>query len=422
MIIHQNNSDFLSTVLYLKNTNNNPTNWAKSNVLSFENHSFDDVPYYQSQLIDESVNFEIARSLNLNVDDVRNLNYASDSSNFKIVKWLLENINYVTPVQKLNLSFVLSSIGKYHMANTVMEKIDIQKLLPKEQAYYYLQDFLLNNRLGSKSSFDEEFYKIKDILENTIFTQSAEMVFVTQVIAWFTKNKSFSYGIYKWFLERGELNEKILKNNDDFNSLLALSNYYRAKAMIFMETKSKVDMRETMQRALEAANLLTPGTEIGATKKIEALKTYYESSSKEYAYYHNDLESSIRSLEVMEALDPMWSVTFQEKGDIFSHFGYKGLAIKEYDKALNLGGPNYIFTLFKKTLVHEEMNNYSEAVEGYKNILFLDNLNLSSAINGFKLSKKVSREDEKYFVNIIDDLSSKGLISKDIKEEVINHG
>ncbi|MCK1985993.1 MULTISPECIES: tetratricopeptide repeat protein [unclassified Peribacillus] len=414
-------SDFLSTVMHLQHDLNNVTNWSKSVVRTFETHSFDDVPYYQSQLIDETVNFEIARSMNLNLEDVRNLNYESQSPNLKIIKWLISNLSYVTPVQKLNLSFVLSSMGKYHLADNILKNVEFSKLLPKEQAYYYLQSFLLGNRLGTRNFFDEEFSKIKNILENNKLSPSAEMVFVTQVIAWYVKNKSFSVDIYKWFLDRGKLNEKKIKNSKDFHNLLAASNYYRASAMVFMSFNNKEDMRKTMELSYKTADLLEASSELGFIKKTEALKTYYESSSKEFAYYHKDLETSIKYLDSMEEIDSNWNITYQEKGDIYSHFEHKEMAIQEYTKALNLDGPNYIYTLFKRSLLHEELRNYEKALEGYKEIMLLDDLNLSSAINGFNISIKLGKDEKEYFESIIDEFIIKGLINESIKEEVIQH-
>ena len=280
-------SDFLSTVMHLQNDVNNRTNWAKSVVKTFESHSFDDVPYYQSQLIDETVNFEVAKFMKLSVEDVRDLNYETQSPNLKIIKWMLDKLSYVTPVQKLNLSFVLSSMGKYHLATSVLESTEFHRLLRKEKAYFHLQSFLLGNRLGTKSTFDEEFSKIKNILESNKLTPSAEMVFVTQVIAWYIKNKSFSLNIFKWYLDRGEVNENKIKGSKDFNNLSAASNYYRAKAMIYMDSNNVEQMRKTMELSYESAASLEASSELGIVKKTEALKTYFESSSKEFAYYHN---------------------------------------------------------------------------------------------------------------------------------------
>lgn len=413
-------NDFIESLMQLSNTSHQSNNWTTGVVLGFENHNFDQLPYFQTQVFEPSILFELSRFTNISLNKIENLDYSLTGNNIKILKWLLDNLKYVTPVQKLNLSYALSSIGRYKLADSVFNQIIPSQLLHHERVYYYFQKFVIKNRTGQGHNCQEEFMYIKEILENNSLSVGTYIFFSAQAIVGYQKSKFITEDLYQWYLNVGLVSVEKIKNTNSFGEIHALSNFYRAYAMVPAEKGDIKKTRELMEKCFYYANCLEVNNEMTEVIKTDVLKTYYESTIKEQMYITKDLEKAEEAAQKLVSLDPNWSISHQELGDVYYQQGYLQKALEEYKTSKTLLLPRYSIALFKEANCLEKMGETYQAIEVYKDLLKFDSLNISAGINGLKLSKDIeNKESILFFKNYTSNWYNIEGLPKEYKEALV---
>ncbi|UBH16591.1 tetratricopeptide repeat protein [Macrococcus armenti] len=333
---------------------------------------------------------------------------------------MLDKIEYVTPVQKLNLSFLLASMARYNLSLKILSNIEYNRLLPREQGYYWLQSFFLQERLEKKTNFEIEFMEIKKILLTNIYTPSAETVFISQAIAFKVKSNIISDELLDFFVNRGVKNVEILLNMDthDFNRNLSLSNFYRSYAMLFMKDNIP-KVLSLMEKCKKYADLITPVNRIEELKKLEALKTYHESSLKAEVYLTKDYKKALYHGFEMLKIDPNWSIFKSEVGLIYEKKMEFEKAITWLKDATKFESPLYLLNLYNLANIYERKDRLLSQ-EIYLKILEIDPLNYSSAIRGHIISK--NNRENNIFNNKLDYFIKEGYVTRKQVEDDVNNG
>ncbi|WP_250886664.1 tetratricopeptide repeat protein [Bacillus sp. SM2101] len=412
-----NNNAFIEATLQLSKSDVLESNWTKGVVYSFESHNFDQLPYYQSQIFEPSIIFEVSRFTNNSKQEINNLEYEL-SGNIKILKWLIDNIKYVTPVQKLNLSYSLSSIARYELANKALKSINPSQLLNHEKIFYYFQKFILSNRTDPNKKCEEEFTNIKELLENNNYSLKTQLFLSSQAIVWYLKTNFISENLYQWYVNLGSKAADSLKESTVSGDIHALSTFYRAYAMIPAETGDSLETRKEMEKCLYFANKLEPKSDFQKVVRLDVFKTYYESTIKEHMYLTKDLAKAEEAGLKLISLDPNWSISYQELGDVYMQMGAFEKALNEYRKAKKLILPRYGISLFKEASCLEKMGEYEEAIDVYKELLKFDPYNITSGINGLKIAKKLNSSVD-YFEDTINKWKENDLVPEQMKEVLV---
>ncbi|UBH16590.1 hypothetical protein [Macrococcus armenti] len=78
-------NDYINALINLQRGNKHRIIWSEILVEVFQNHSFDDVPYYQSQLLDPSTLFEVSKATGIDLKQLEDMTYSTESENIKII-------------------------------------------------------------------------------------------------------------------------------------------------------------------------------------------------------------------------------------------------------------------------------------------------------------------------------------------------
>ncbi|WP_106767113.1 tetratricopeptide repeat protein [Paenibacillus faecalis] len=406
---------FLRAILHLENSHNISSNWSKGVCISFEHHNFDNVPYNLMQLLDPSTLFEVSVITKIEHADIENLNYEVQGPLNKL-KWLVNNVNFATPIQKLNICYSLCSIARYKLASNIFEQIDLNRLYPNEKFYYYMLSFILKNRNNPFESVDKEFENIKALIEEGYLSDIEIISVSSQANTWKIKSSALNNDLYKWFVGKGfKLAEELSDNI--FASQLSKSHFYRSVAMIPAAENDLDNTRKYMDLSYKYAEMAEPKSEIQKIQRSDALKTYFESSLKEFAYLHKDYDKAEDIAKKLIEIDPNWSISYLEAAEVNMLFDNYNNALSYIKRAQEIGLPRVVESQFLLGYCYEKLEDYTQAVEAYKNTLALDPLNISAAVNGYLISKKlVSKSEETYFKSILNAMDENNHLNNEYKE------
>jgi tetratricopeptide (TPR) repeat protein len=407
-------NSFVSAVLHFKRSNNE-SNWTKGVCKSIELHNFDQIPYYQSQLLEPSVLIEVANEVNISLDKIKNINYESDGP-MKKIQWLYNEVKYATDVQKLNLACSLAAIARYELAKKIVEEIDINKLHFYEKLVYYLQKFYIMNRLNPNTPSDVEFSACKRLIDDFNLPNNFVLSVCSQAIVWKIKTNCIKDDLFEWFVKKGLDIVKNMESDQDFKNNIAVSSFYRAYSMIPYSKGNIADTRSNMQKAYDYAYKAIPKNELHEIIKVDALKTVHESELKEHLYLTKDYEKALKvGMDLIE-LDPNWTISYQESAEVYLAMNQYENALKMYQKALTLGFPRKTFSQYMIGYCNHGLNREDEAIDAYKKTLVLDPTNLSAGISGYNLTAKNGHPDKELFKSKLEEWEKLGYFKEEHKE------
>ncbi|MDO7484927.1 hypothetical protein Q5O89_01165 [Peribacillus frigoritolerans] len=329
---------FLSAFLYFKETDNQANIWSKTVCRSLLSQDFTKASYRLGQLLEPSTLFEVASVSKIPVESLSNLDYSLEGP-IKDIKDKILNVSYLSPVEVLNVAYSLAAISRFELSSKILRNIEIKHLINEELIHYYYLSFFLKNRLTEEASCEEEFSNMKNIFENQTFSEVALLKVATQAIVWHIKEKSISSDLYKWYIKIGLDAVKVLGEGKTFPEKIALSAFHRAYAMVPAEEMLVEQTRNEMEKALYYAKSAVPSNDLEVCRKLNAIKTCYESELKERLYLSKEYEQAERAGSDLIDTDPNWSISYHEMADVYMHTEQFEKALSMFNKAQEIGLP-----------------------------------------------------------------------------------
>lgn len=409
----KNIDSFLSAILHVKEVDRNPNIWTMSVCRAFETHSFNKTPYHLGQLLEPSILYEVSSVTGISLDQILNLDYPSNGP-MKFLQERLANIHDTTPVEKLNLAFRLIALSRFKLASHTLSLIQSDHLQIEDRVYFHLLRFLVKNRLSQP--FNDEFYAMKKLFEENTLPNILQLKISAQAIVWEMKQRGVGQELFDWYTKRGlEASDKV-KAEKSFSNLLALSTFHRAYAMVPANDQLIEETRKEMKNALDYATLAKPQNRLDECRKLDALKTCYESELKEHLYLSRNYDRAEQAGFNLINTDPNWSISYHEMGELYLKLNKVDQALSMFRKAAELGLPRITFTHFMLGYYLSELNREEEAISEFIRTLEIDPSNISAGINGFNLSRKIKHHSEKLFQSYLERWENEGILKKEQKE------
>lgn len=416
LVSDNNNSAFLNSILFYGSLDGHAqNNWSLGLEQSLKAQNFDEVPFLTPQLLEPSVLFEVARQAELSEDRVENFDYDLRGP-VTTLKWLLDMIEWATPVQRLNLATCLSASCRYSAAKRVLDCVDLRALYPDQKLSYWLADFVISNRLSFGESHDRQFQELKFVLENNTVPGSRALDIAAQAIVWGLKNQSLDPSLYKWFLENGFKVAAQLGYGCDFREKVSLSAFHRAYAMIPAAEKDRQMTRKHMLLAEEFAFTAEPKTAMNECTLLDARKTVLESTLKEMLYVQDDIDAAMNAGERLIALDSNWSISYHELAEVHLKAGEVERSLSLYEQSLKVGLPRLAFSQYMVGACLSELGRQEEAISAFHETIRIDPTNISAGISGYKASQMLSAKDSAVFKQHLDSWEKIGLLTEEHKE------
>jgi hypothetical protein len=391
--------------------------WSRAICLALTNHNFDMNGYLITQAMESSFLKEVADISRIPYVDVANFNYECEGSG-NALQWLLSMKAYLPDIQKLNLVRALITTARYHLAQDILSMVNSEKLQPEQKITYFITLFIIRNRLVSGSDCSDLFGRIKQIIEDKNISEENILEAASLAIVWHLKTNTIDIQTYEWFKQCGEsLSGKIIERNT-FKTKLALSSFYRAYAMIPAAIRDITKTRDLMLKSQHFANTLEPKNELEAVLAETAKKTVLESSIKEMMYVSQQWCAAEEYALELVAFDPNWSVNYQELADVYLKQNKYSKALEQYQKAKQIGLPRVAFNEYMIGVCHEHLGDHLEAINNFKNVLMMDETNISSGISGYKISSKYNLESKNHFLEFINHWNEQGFLTSEHKEMI----
>lgn len=405
---------FLSALIHLKETDNKSNIWSQTVCRAFQSHNFNETSYTLGQVLEPSILYEVSTVTNIPIKNLIKLDYVSDGP-IKLIQNYLTNIKVISPIEKLNVAYSLTALSRCEYALHILQIIDSNQLSNEDKIHYYLLQFILKNRLDI-NSYETEFQKMKVLLEENNFSDIIQLKISTQAIVWQMKQKRVSEELFKWYVKKGLESVKTIRNGSNFKEHIALSNFYRAYAMIPADNLLIKETRIEMEKALYYANISTPNNELEKYRKLDSIKTCYESELKEHLYLSKNYTEAERAGFDLINLDPNWSISYHEMADLYLKLDKTNEALAMFEKSKEIGLPRITYTHFMMGYCLNTLNRKEESLFEFIKTLEMDSTNISAGINGYNIAKELNHNLVKTFKTYLDRWEQEGILENEHKE------
>jgi tetratricopeptide (TPR) repeat protein len=412
-----------NAVLYARDERAFPSNWTRAVCRALAASNFDDLYLFNSQSLEPSVLFEVARDSGIAENDLQSLNYELDGTDgntarspIGTVQWLVRNIAWAPQIQRINLAYCLASLVRYQLAHHVLNQVDVHRLRPNEKYLYYVARFMVSNRLEINEGNIETFAAIQQLIEDGAVSDARALSSASFAIVWHDKTSSLNASLHGWFTALGQRLATSMQQTTVFSEQIALSGFYRAYAMIPARQRDVAATRAAMVLAEQFAEQATPFNQVTEVIATDAKKTVLESSLKEHLYLRADLEAAERTGRELIALDPNWSISYHELAEVLSHAGRNAEALEQYKKALSIGLPRVAFSQYMIAHTLEKLGRRDEALAAYQHTLVLDDSNISAGVCAHNLAKRMKHDSVHDLASKIAAWTAAGHITSDVKE------
>ncbi|MDX8360675.1 hypothetical protein [Cytobacillus sp. IB215316] len=406
----ENDNAFLSAILHLKEVDNISSLWTQGVCRTIEH----EIPFHLGQVLEPSTLVEVSRVTQLPLEKILKLDYET-SGFMRDIKDNISNMSSLSSIEKLILSYRLTYIARYDLAISIFSSINIDDLVVQNKIQYYFLKFILQNR-QNQNQHEKEFTKMMELFEVHTLPESQILMVCSNAIVWKLKAKSIGEKLFNWFVEYGLKTAESLGEGRDFKEHIALSQFYRAYAMIPAEDLLINETRKEMEKSLYFANLAVPKNSWQEYRKSDAIKTIYESELKEHLYVSKNLQAAEKAGRNLLSLDPNWSISYHEVAEVFLASNQVEKALEMFEKSLHVGLPRLIFTQYMIGHCLGTLKREEEAIDAFVKTLKLDTYNISAGINGYNFAKKLNHHTEGIFKSFLDKWEEKGVLEAKHKE------
>jgi len=181
----------------------------------------------------------------------------------------------------------------------------------------------------------------------------------TQAVVWHLKRQEIPADDFRWFAARAR---GLVRDAEGEIGDGQKSAWYRAVAMVPARVKRADTTRALMERARTTAERAERS---GAMHDRHLVKTYYESSIKEFMHVTRDPERALASTLALIDVDPTWSVSWGERAETLAFFGQREEAAAAYDRAVRLGPPYVRHHLMNAAELYRELGDERRAGNRY---------------------------------------------------------
>ncbi|SDW44512.1 hypothetical protein SAMN05444487_103168 [Marininema mesophilum] len=412
-MVHDN--AFLSAILHVREVDQQSNIWTKSVCRSLESQDFNRVPYHLGQLLEPSVLHEVSHVTRISNHHLTNLGYESEGP-MKSIQDRITQRSDASPVEKLNLVYCLVSLSRFELAMHILSSLHPNQLRHEDKIYLYFIQFLIKNRLSQP--FQSDFMAMKVLLEENSLPDLIRLKVSTQAIVWEMKQRALGEELFNWYVDQGLDTCKRLKEKEGLSEQLGLSSFYRAYAMVPAAKQLVKETREEMEHALHFANIAKPTNRLEECRKLDAMKTCFESELKEHLYLSKDYEQAERAGFDLIQTDPHWSISYHEMAEVYMKLNKIEEALSMFRKSAEVGLPRITFTHFMMGYCLGELNREEEAIGEFIRTLEIDASNISAGINGYNLAKKIGHHREDTFKSHLTRWEEEGILKEDHKQHI----
>lgn len=308
--------------------------FSRGTALILRTHDFDLFGYPYIQVFEANVLAEIANLQRISFDKIEIL-----QSEFPVPEghalFRITQPETLSDVQLTNNIGCLISLSRFTQAKALCALLQDRSLDDRAQFELSWLSFLISNRCDDGASSQAHFDHMRTCIEIGDISDGRIIDVCTQGVVWHLKRREVNAETFQWCLKTGH---KLAHGQSDCDPE-TVSGWFRGLAMLPAAAGDKVKTRDYMLKAKETALKAVEQRPDMSLKAINQLKTFYESSIKEFLYVDRDQDKALQSALALIDLDPHWSLNFSETADIFKSFGDLEQAGLYYDKAASLGPP-----------------------------------------------------------------------------------
>lgn len=303
----------------------------------------------------------------------------------------------LSPVEAVNTAAALISISRFALAELLLNAAEQARTDHRDKFEIAMLWFVIHNRRAEYDLMAADLLEMRRLIETGPLHGERKLDAASQAIVWHLKAKVLSATDFEWFLDLGrQIAETGLVDDG------ALSSWYRAVAMVPAAKGDKDATRKIMLAARKTADNAMK-SRLNAYE-THFLKTYHESSIKEHMYVSRDYAAAVAEGEALVRLDPAWSVSYGEVGEVHRHFGAPDAAAEYFQAAARQGPPYLSHHLFCAAQCHEAAGNLEEAMRIYHQLLVHSPENPSVIVAGTRLARRTSDPRQSEFMHRIDAL------------------
>lgn len=303
------------------------------------------------------------------------------------LKQRLLSVEDISPVESVNLAAALISISRFRLAISVLSRVNLDKCNPRDLFEIAMLQFVVNNRISHSAGVNDAFLNMQAAIKTGAIPPDRIMDAATQAVVWYLKAKAIPISMYHSFLHVGMQ----LSASPNLLDQRTISSWYRAIAMIPADYGHQQITRKCMMSAHQSALKCLEHTEQIAYD-LHFLKTYYESTLKEYMYVVHNKKKAISVAKKLIDLDSVWSPSYGEAGDMYVRYKDYENAAAHYEQAGYLGAPYVGHHLFSAAQAWSLAGNNRHALKLCLKLLALDPENTSLIVHGLKLSRLLNHE------------------------------
>lgn len=346
--------------------------------------------YTFAQVFEPNALTEVALLEGVSPDAAADLTYRPTASIIALAEHV-EGRDDLPVVTLVNLAAALVSVSRFDTARLVLVDAEARARTPEEVFEIAMLEFVVANRLDDGAGSPRAFARMRQAVETGRLAPHRSLDACAQAVVWYLKRKELPEADYHWYLNTGL---ELVRDNPDMPSG-GVSAWYRALAMCPAAEGDAVTTRRYMENAREAADATYARSP--RAYELHLLKTYYESSIKEHMYVTRDLDRAVEAGRSLIALDPVWSPSYGELGDVMAKFGRPEAAARLYEKAVELGAPYYGHHLLQAARMREKAAHAEQALVHYETLARLAPDSESLLEDGLRLARSVAHSSGDYF-------------------------
>lgn len=332
-----------------------PDLFSRACVEAYETSDPREFGYQFTQIFEPGVLHEIALLECMPVEALEMLDHRPTAA-IEDLRRRLDDCCALSVVERINLASMLISISRFdaaeharpETAGTTQERFELAWI-----------DFLIFNRRDDGATSRDAFSRMIAAINEGGIAPGRIVDACTQGIVWYLKRREIDNAQYRWCIETGS----ILVRQEVGLGNGSISSWYRGLAMVSAAERNAEKTRRYMTHAYDhATQVASHADSHGASN---ALKTYYESSIKQFMYVQPDLELAEQSGLALIATDEQWSPSYAELADAYKHFGEAEKAADYFEKAVMVGTPYVGLHLVSAARARAELDDAEAALRHY---------------------------------------------------------